>query len=110
MTTENVTQAGPNGATQASEEPSGLADTLGRAGSAVGGTLDRARRSVSGDGSGEGSSAPRRVGTVVASVAVGAAGRALLARPRRRVAGVPIPGTHTEPRIVSGARKLIPKI
>jgi len=86
------------------DEHTKLGHVLGRAGTAVGDSLTGLTRRGDGDASGgdadadEGvkasGEAPKAVAVAALSAAATVAGRRLLERPRRRVAGIPVPGTR----------------
>lgn len=84
------------------DEHTRLGHVLGRAGTAVGDSLTGLTRRGNGDGN-EGDSnqggktsgeAPKAAAVAALSAVATVAGRRLLERPRRRVAGIPLPGTR----------------
>jgi hypothetical protein len=86
------------------EQHSRLGQTLGRAGTAVGDSLTGLTRRGNGDGDGRGESsggAPKAATAAAVSAVATLAGRRLLERPRRRVAGIPLPGTRRPRRSVA---------
>jgi hypothetical protein len=86
------------------EEHSRLGQTLGRASAAVGDSLSGLTRRGNGDGDGGSDSsggAPTAAAAAAVSAVAALAGRRLLERPRRRVAGIPVPGTRRPRRRVA---------
>jgi hypothetical protein len=86
------------------EEHSRLGQTLGRAGTAVGDSLSGLTRRGNGDGDGGSDSsggAPTAAAAAALSAVATLAGRRLLERPRRRVAGIAVPGTRRPRRSVA---------
>jgi hypothetical protein len=79
-----------------------LGAALGRAGATVGDSLTGLTRRGEGDDDGSGSSATSKAAAAAALSAMATlAGRQLLERPRRRVAGIPVPGTRRRRRAVA---------
>jgi hypothetical protein len=74
-------------------EDSRLGERLGRAGTAVGNSISGWAKSTNGEASG--GAAPKAAGAAAAAALAAAGGARLLGRPRRkRVAGIPVPGTR----------------
>jgi hypothetical protein len=76
------------------DQHSRLGQTLGRAGTVVGDSLSGVTRRGEGDADGWGGRAPRAAAAAALSAVATLAGTRLLERPRRRVAGIPVPGTR----------------
>jgi len=84
------------------DEHTKLGHVLGRAGTAVGDSLTGLTRRGDGDANGGDANeaskpsgeAPKAAAVAALSAVATVAGRRLLERPRRRVAGIPVPGTR----------------
>ena len=90
-------QSHDGGGNGEAEEHSRLGQALGRAGTAVGDSLTGLTRRGNGDGEGNGQGAggaPKAAAAAALSAVATIAGSRLLERPRRRVMGIPVPGTR----------------